>query len=150
MASSFGCVRAEVAPPCRGGAARAAYDSPFEDPQTDQRFSRAYRLTSRRQFVRVYERGRRARREAFTIFGLPNELSASRMGLTVTRRSGSAVVRNRVKRVLRDIFRRHRDTWPLTMDIVVNGTSAILRMAPRRVEREFLDAVTELARKVRS
>jgi ribonuclease P protein component len=71
------------------------------------------------------------------------------MGLTVTRRTGGAVARNRIKRVLRDVFRRHRHTLPGSMDIVINGHRSILSMSAERLEQEFVSVVAELARKVR-
>ncbi len=42
-----------------------------------------------------------------------------RMGLTVNRKMGPAVVRNRIKRVVRDFFRRHQEEILLPLDIVV-------------------------------
>jgi ribonuclease P protein component len=72
------------------------------------------------------------------------------MGLTVTRRAGSAVARNRIKRVLRDVFRRHHEDLPTPMDFVINGQRSILKMSAERLERELLDALDELAGKVRS
>ena len=150
MASSSGCVREAVAPSLRDVAVKAASRSLSEDPGTDYRFPRAHRLTTRRQFVQVYEQGRKARRGSFVIFGLPNDLDGCRIGLTVTRRTGSAVARNRIKRVLRDVFRRHRDSFPVALDLVVNGYSSMLSTSAQRIERDFLGAVRELARKVRS
>jgi ribonuclease P protein component len=150
MASSSGCAREEVAPSLHGGAAKVARGSRSEAPVPDQRFPRSSRLTARRQFVEVYQRGRRVRRPWFTLFGIANDAGRSRMGLTVTRRAGSAVARNRIKRVLRDVFRRHRDALPCPMDIVINGQRSILKMSAERLERELLGALVELAGKVRS
>ena len=133
-----------------GAAAKVAHGLQSEDPKTDLRFPREHRLTARRQFVQVYEKGHKAHRGAFTIFGMPNDLEGCRIGLTVTRRTGSAVARNRIKRVLRDVFRRHRHGLPAAMDLVVNGRSAMLSMSPRRIEKDFLGAVAEIARRVRS
>jgi ribonuclease P protein component len=128
-------------------AARVANASPSEASASDQRFPRSCRLTARRQFVDVYDRGRKARRTAFTIFGLPNAVGHSRVGLTVTRRTGGAVVRNRAKRVLRDLFRRHRHALPGSMDLVINAHPAILTMRRAQIERDLLGAVAELARR---
>lgn len=130
-------------------AVKVAPGSLPEAPETDQRFPRKYRLTTRRQFVEVYNRGRKARRSSMIVFGLPNEAGHCRLGLTVTRRVGSAVARNRVKRVLRDLFRRHREELPVALDLVVNAHRSVLALPARRLEREFLGAVAELARKVR-
>jgi ribonuclease P protein component len=96
----------------------------------------------------VYRRGRKTRRPFFLLFGMPNDLGRSRLGLTVTRQTGSAVARNRIKRVLRDVFRRNKDRFPVSVDVVVNARRSILRLSSERLEREFLGAVRELARKV--
>jgi len=120
-----------------------------EIPETDQRFPRTYRLTARRQFVEVYKRGRKTRRSAFTVFGLANDLEYCRLGLTVTRRIGNAVKRNRIKRVMRDAFRRHREELAAPMDLVLNAYSAVLEMPFEQLQHELLDAVAELARKVK-
>jgi ribonuclease P protein component len=130
-------------------AAKVARVSRSEAPETDQRFPRSHRLTARRQFVEVYNRGRKARRSSFTIFGLTNDVGCCRLGLTVTRRTGSAVARNRIKRVLRDVFRRHHAQLP-AVDLVINGHRSILSCSARNLERDFLGAVGELARKVLS
>jgi ribonuclease P protein component len=95
----------------------------------------------------VYGHGRKARRAAFTIFGLPNSVGHTRIGLTVTRRTGPAVVRNRIKRLLRDLFRRRRPELAGSMDLVVNAQPAILTMRRAQIEREFLGAVAELVRR---
>ena len=149
MASSSGCAREEVAPSSQGVAARVASGSRSEAPETDQRFPRSSRLTARRQFVEVYQQGRKARRPSFALFALANDVGYCRLGLTVTRRTGNAVARNRIKRVLRDVFRRHHDTLPGAMDLVVNGYRSILSRSAASLEREFVGAVAELARKVR-
>ncbi len=89
MASSSGCEPGEAAPSLSGVAGRGARVSPSEASPTDQRFPRSFRLTARRQFVEVYNKGWKVYRPSFTIFGLPNELGHCRLGLTVTRRVGS-------------------------------------------------------------
>lgn len=53
------------------------------------------------------------------VFLLPNELGQSRLGITTTRRVGSSVVRNRMKRVVREVFRRNRESFG-TMDVLVH------------------------------
>jgi ribonuclease P protein component len=147
MASSSGHVPREAGPFSPGAVARVASGSPPEDPETDQRFPRASRLTARRQFVAVYDRGRKVRRSAFLMFGAPNRLGYSRLGLTVTRKNGTAVRRNRIKRRFRDLFRRHREELPGSLDLVVNGHARVLDSTADQLERDFMSAVRELARK---
>ncbi len=145
MASSFGRVREEVAPSLRDVAARVASGFRSEASETDEKFPRSRRLTSRRQFAKVYNGGRKARRRSFTIFGLANDVGHCRLGLTVTRRAGSAVTRNRIKRVLRDAFRRQGPGWPESMDLVINAYPEVLTMDRDQLRRELLAAVATLA-----
>jgi hypothetical protein len=67
------------------------------------RFPAALRLKKTREFNDVYRRGRRARGRLFLVVFLRNELPYSRIGLSVGKRIGGAVRRNKVKRMLRDV-----------------------------------------------
>lgn len=149
MASSSGCAPVEVARSLPGVEEKDGSASGSESTGTDRRFPRSCRLTARRQFLEVYNRGNRTVCPSFLLFGLPNDVGHCRLGLTVSRKVGGAVARNRVKRVLRDVFRRHRVAIGVGMDVVVNARSSILRRSSERIEREFLTGLTDLARKVR-
>ncbi len=144
MASSFGCAPEEVAPSCPGAAGRAESASRSEARETELRFPRSCRLTSRGQYQAVYADGRRASCECFTVFGRPSPTGRSRLGLTVTRKAGNAVQRNRIKRRVREIFRRVRSTLALPMDLVVHGRAAVLARSPSLLERDFLKCVERL------
>ena len=63
-------------------------------------------LTRKAQFDLVYERGRSWVGKEIVLRAVPNGLEASRYGLTVSRRVGKAVGRNRIKRRLREILRQ--------------------------------------------
>lgn len=63
-------------------------------------------LTKRAQFGLVYEKGSSWVSNVVVIRALPNGIELSRCGFTVSRRVGKAVVRNRVKRRLREILRQ--------------------------------------------
>ncbi len=135
---------------CPGAAGRDASGSRSEPRGRVARFSRAFRLTARREFLAVYERGRRAGSTSFVMFALPNTIGHCRLGITVTRKSGSSVKRNRIKRVLRDVFRRHRADLSPALDLVVNARPGAPAASMAQVEREFLDRFDELARRFRS
>ena len=82
-------------------------------------------LTKRTQFGLVYEEGSTWVSKAVVIKALPNGLNLSRCGFTVSRRVGKAVVRNRVKRLLREILRQTllRPGW----DIIFIARSSAAR-----------------------
>lgn len=76
------------------------------EPTTPQLlFRRRQRLGHRREFDAVFSAHVRKHRGPLTVFAIPNKLPNHRLGLSVPRRVGNAVVRNRVKRRLREAFR---------------------------------------------
>jgi ribonuclease P protein component len=84
----------------------------------DQRFPQKYRLRRPADFELVYARRRSASNGKMTVCCCENELSYSRIGLSVSSRIGKAVVRNRWKRLLREAFRLRRTELPTGLDFV--------------------------------
>jgi ribonuclease P protein component len=81
------------------------------------------RLAKRREFLRVYETGRKLFSRYSVLFFAANGLPYSRIGITATKKSGKANVRNRLKRWTREVYRRQRGPLgldSLSVDIVVN------------------------------
>lgn len=94
-----------------------------------RRFTRDERLQKRRDFERAYNEGIRISGRLMTVFVVSNASTRTRLGVAATRKLGPAVVRNRAKRLARELFRRHKGSVSLAgHDIVV---------VPRR---EMLDA----------
>jgi ribonuclease P protein component len=83
-----------------------------------QRFSHGDRLKKRYEFRRVQLSGRRIHTPHFLIVVQPNALENTRLGITVTKKVGTAVQRNRIKRVVREVFRRNRALFPKGHDVV--------------------------------
>jgi ribonuclease P protein component len=88
--------------------------------------TRDKRIRRRPEFERVYNAGAKAHGRFMTVFVLPNDGAAARLGVAATRKIGSSVDRNRAKRLAREVFRRHK--MAAGLDIVI---------VPRR---EMLDA----------
>lgn len=104
---------------------------------TDQRFRPQDRIRKRSEYQVIYDRGKRIPSGAFVLFVMRNVHGRPRLGITVTRRLGGAVQRNRAKRLIREIFRRHKSEL-MDVDIVVNGRAGLPAAAYERLETEFL------------
>lgn len=86
---------------------------------TLRRFTVQDRLRSGADFARVYHRRRSASDAILVVYVCENPLPHARIGLSVSRKVGNAVVRNRWKRLLREAFRLSRAELPKSIDIVV-------------------------------
>jgi ribonuclease P protein component len=72
----------------------------------DFRLPKANRLRKRREFLNVYSKGKRFNGRLITVFLVPSPISTHKLGITASKKAiGSAVERNRVKRLLREAFR---------------------------------------------
>jgi ribonuclease P protein component len=83
-----------------------------------QRFRRGDRLKKRYEFRQAQLSGRRIHTPHFLIVVQPNALQNTRLGITVTKKVGNAVQRNRIKRVVREVFRQNRSMFPNSHDLV--------------------------------
>ena len=79
-------------------------------------FPRSRRLTHAREYQGVYGYRLRAVRGPMTVSIRPNDLPHWRLGLAVSRQAGTAVARNRAKRLTREAFRHAQHDLPLWMD----------------------------------
>lgn len=85
-----------------------ATDTGLRPPLRGFGLPRALRLRRSEDFARLNEAGRRLSTRSLSCRWARNELPSPRFGLAVSRRVGNAVVRNRVKRWLRDAIRHQR------------------------------------------
>ena len=85
----------------------------------DEKFLRKERLTRKREFEAVYATGRKYVGRAFICYVARREGQGRKFGFAVSRRVGAAVVRNRVKRLLREFYRRHRRFLAEDVQLVV-------------------------------
>ncbi|HEU4430946.1 MAG TPA: ribonuclease P protein component [Myxococcota bacterium] len=110
--------------------------SPERVERGSQRFRAADRIRDPRDYVRSRTNGRRASSSALTA-ELTWTGGRSRLGLVVSRKVGGAVTRNRVKRRVREWFRRHRADLPVGADLVVIARRQAAELATQALWREL-------------
>jgi ribonuclease P protein component len=98
------------------------------------RFSQADRLHRRREYLAAQACGRRMHTPHFGVCLAPGE--RPRLGLVVTKRLGKAVRRNRVKRLVREFFRRHKNVLPLA-DIIIMAKKGAAELSYHEVHEEL-------------
>jgi ribonuclease P protein component len=103
----------------------------------------AERIRRRPDFELIYKHGTKAGGRFMTIFLLRNGRSVSRLGVAATRKLGGAVVRNRAKRLVRDIYRRHKPDPGL--DLVVVPRREFLNVELASLEADYQSIVSRRA-----
>jgi ribonuclease P protein component len=99
------------------------------------------RLTRRAEYDAVYRNGRRRSSRQFTVFFAANGLGESRFGMSVGRALGGAVVRNRIRRRVREVLRLHRVEIPSGWDIIVHPRASVAKAGFASLGDELLGLV---------
>jgi len=114
-----------------------------------QRFPREHRLRRGADFRQVYTRRCSAADRWIVVYGLFNDQQGLRLGLSVSRKVGNAVARNRWKRLLREAFRQSGAQLPPGLDLIVIPRSA---QPPPLVDLQnsLVSVARQVARKLQS
>jgi len=101
-------------------------------------FSKDARLLKRREFLSLQQRGKRQHSPHFIVISSLTQKRCSRLGITVSRRFGKAVARNRMKRILREFFRTRQADMDPAQDILIipKGSAKALNFAQVAAELE--------------
>lgn len=106
-----------------------------------ERLPKSRRIRKRPEFLRLQRVGRRRAGRRFVVITEPVRTGGSRIGITASRHVGGAVVRNRVKRLVREFFRRHQHRIMPPQDVLVIARPAAASADYADVKRELAGAL---------
>lgn len=103
------------------------------------------RLTTGAEYRRVFRRGARVDSVSFLLVAAENGQRHHRLGLATGRRVGSAVARNRARRLLRETFRKNKHEGAAGLDLVLVAKHEIVGRSQGEVEIEYRQCLRRLA-----
>jgi ribonuclease P protein component len=103
-----------------------------------QTFRRHERLTRKSEYQYAYTHGRKRVGDAFICYTVRHAGQGRKLGCAVSHRVGSAVVRNRIKRYIREVYRQHRDLIAPDTQVVFVARQRSAAMAYQDCERAIL------------
>lgn len=111
---------------------------------------RPLRLSSTRDFDRVYQRGEQVSSRNLRIFRLPAALrenqNQTRFGFVVSKKQATKIVRrNRIKRLLRNLVSRHLASFPKGQDYILQGKIGIDQVSEWQLRAEFMELIGKLS-----
>ena len=115
--------------PSRPGPAASVDRSP-------ESFGRDRRILRRADYLETYATGRRHVGRWLVFFVRPGRGAVARLGVTITKKTGPAVVRNRLRRRLRELFRRS-DLFATPVELVVNVRPGAEETTFSELSRDF-------------
>ena len=110
----------------------------------DETLSPRERIKKRKDFLLIYKDGKRHRGKAFNLIHLANNLGFSRIAIVVSRKIGNSVERNKIKRNMRDLFRKNKDLLKVHADMIVIPNKGILDISRSDLQKEYLAAVASV------
>ncbi len=99
---------------------------------------KALRLTKNLEFINVYKSGRRISSPFFVMYIKKNDLGYSRLGVSVSKKVGKSVVRNKIKRQIKEIIRKNYDFINSGWDIVFSVKPTAVQLNYAHMEKEII------------
>lgn len=97
------------------------------------------RIKKNEEFSKVFKQGHSVANRQFVLYVLPKEGQvAFRLGLSVSKKVGNAVTRNRIKRYIREVFQSQKDLLAANVDYVVIARKPASDMSLLEVEQSLL------------
>lgn len=109
-------------------------------------FMKADRILKRREFLELSKRGRRIQNEHFIAYFSPGRYNRSRLGVTVTKKVGGAVIRNKLKRFVREFFRLNRNKLSGKWDINIIAKKEAAHISSEKAQHSLQNLLDWISR----
>jgi len=109
-------------------------------------FRKADRILKRREFLELSKYGRRIQNEHFIAYFSPGQCNRSRLGVTVTKKVGKAVTRNKIKRFVREFFRLNRYKLLGKWDINIIAKKEAAEISPEKAHHSMQNLLDRISR----
>ena len=103
------------------------------------------RIRKQKDFFVLYKKGKRYRGKYFTLIHFPNNLEFCRFAVVASKKVGNAVRRNKIKRRMRTLFRRNKNSIIIPMDLIVIASAELHNLSWTDLQNEFLKALNSVA-----
>ncbi|RPJ10275.1 MAG: ribonuclease P protein component [Deltaproteobacteria bacterium] len=102
------------------------------------------RLRNSREYAQAWRQGQRCNTANFIVIALTGSATGARLGITVSRKVGNAVCRNRLKRWIREFFRVHRVAINSGVDLSIVARPGAAGLVHGQLEQELHEALRRL------
>ena len=92
-------------------------------------------LCSNQEFLRTYRRGKSVVTKYYVLYFFKNKKKVNRLGITVSKKIGNAVVRNRARRIIKESYRQLESNLITGYDIVIVARRRIITMNQKDVQK---------------
>ena len=106
-------------------------------------FPKEERIRRRVDFLKIFREGTKSRTAHFWISFRPNGLSHRRLGIAIGKKVGPAVIRNRLKRRIREFYRQNKEFFPEGADFVITAKEDSGHLDFRQVANELKEVLRE-------
>jgi len=113
----------------------------------NERLTPLERIRRKKDFASLYRNGSRFRGRYFNLVYRPSPVGTSRLAVVVSNKVGPAVTRNKVKRRIRDIFRRTKSLLAEPMDLIVVTRREILDLNASELRAGYIQALESIKKK---
>jgi ribonuclease P protein component, eubacterial len=97
-----------------------------------------------KDFSRIIKQGKYAKNSTMVIYEMPNKVGTYRFGFSVGKKLGNAVVRNKIKRQLRNIVYKYKKNYQKSMDYIIIVRNSYIEFDFNEVENFYIELMKKL------